>query len=165
MRKRRKWYTHDFLEESQRLLKNAPTSKDAGLTPATERMWNISKYPRHLLDFACYDGNPRNQDLVGVDGACVNQTLHMALHIWRKKSSSKDISVNYDAVSQLKDYAGKNCRTDFKEVIMKTPLKISKASDSMDKQASSIANGDRQSFDHYDFQSEFRRYFEINNKQ
>ncbi|GFX01470.1 uncharacterized protein TNCV_1864441 [Trichonephila clavipes] len=41
-------------------------------------MSNISKYPGHLPDFACYDGNPRNQGLVGVDGACVNKTLHMA---------------------------------------------------------------------------------------
>ncbi|GFX37590.1 hypothetical protein TNCV_3201141 [Trichonephila clavipes] len=46
-------------------------------------MSNISKYSGHLLDFACYNGNPRNQGLVGVDGACVNKTLHMAQ---RKKS-------------------------------------------------------------------------------
>ncbi|GFU95695.1 hypothetical protein TNCV_2923261 [Trichonephila clavipes] len=41
-------------------------------------MSNISKYTGHLPVFACYDGNPRNQGLVGVDGACVNKTLHMA---------------------------------------------------------------------------------------
>ncbi|GFS89623.1 hypothetical protein TNCV_3786931 [Trichonephila clavipes] len=30
---RRKWYTHDFLAESQKLFERAPTSKNAGLTP------------------------------------------------------------------------------------------------------------------------------------
>ncbi|GFS64861.1 uncharacterized protein TNCV_2000751 [Trichonephila clavipes] len=65
----RKWYTHDFLAESQKLLKKAPTSKNAGLTPPTKGMLNISKYPGHLPDFTCYDGNPRNHGLVGVDGA------------------------------------------------------------------------------------------------
>ncbi|GFV72379.1 uncharacterized protein TNCV_638411 [Trichonephila clavipes] len=64
---RRKWYTQE----------KAPTSKDAGLTLQVERMSNISKYPRHLSDLACYDGNPHNQGLVGVDGACVNKILHM----------------------------------------------------------------------------------------
>ncbi|GFX06391.1 uncharacterized protein TNCV_2939191 [Trichonephila clavipes] len=75
---RRNWYTHDFIAESQKLLEKAPSSKDAGLTPPAEGMWNISKYSGHLPDFACNDGNPRNQGLVGVDGACVNKTLHMA---------------------------------------------------------------------------------------
>ncbi|GFT12523.1 uncharacterized protein TNCV_5093301 [Trichonephila clavipes] len=75
---RRKWYTHDFLAESQKLLEKVPSSKDACLTPSAEGMSNISKYPEHLLDFACYDGIPCNQGLVGVDGACVNKTLHMA---------------------------------------------------------------------------------------
>ncbi|GFW15082.1 uncharacterized protein TNCV_172291 [Trichonephila clavipes] len=75
---RRKWYTHDFLAESQKLLEKAPTSKDAGLTPPAGVMSNISKYPGHLPDFACYDGNARNQDLVGVDGACVNRAFHTA---------------------------------------------------------------------------------------
>ncbi|GFV94271.1 hypothetical protein TNCV_2267251, partial [Trichonephila clavipes] len=32
-------------------------------------MSNISKYTGHLQDFACYDGNSRNQGLIGVDGA------------------------------------------------------------------------------------------------
>ncbi|GFX15464.1 hypothetical protein TNCV_3303931 [Trichonephila clavipes] len=41
-------------------------------------MSKISKHRGHLLDFACHDGNPRNQGLVGVDGACVNKTLYMA---------------------------------------------------------------------------------------
>ncbi|GFW00483.1 hypothetical protein TNCV_693221 [Trichonephila clavipes] len=41
-------------------------------------MSNFSKYPGHLPDFACYDGNLRNQGLVGVNGACLNMTLHMA---------------------------------------------------------------------------------------
>ncbi|GFV44186.1 uncharacterized protein TNCV_1825531 [Trichonephila clavipes] len=75
---RRKWYTHDFLAESQKRPEKVTTSKDAGLTPPAEGMPNISKYTGHLLDFACYDGNPRNQGLVGVNGACVNKTLHMA---------------------------------------------------------------------------------------
>ncbi|GFV63366.1 uncharacterized protein TNCV_3286081 [Trichonephila clavipes] len=75
---RRKWYMQDFLAESQKLLERVPTSKDAGLTPPAEGMSNTSKYPGHLPDIACYDGNPRNQGLVGVDGACVNKTLHMA---------------------------------------------------------------------------------------
>ncbi|GFX84679.1 uncharacterized protein TNCV_724861 [Trichonephila clavipes] len=74
----RKWYTHDFLAESQKLLERAPTSKDEGLTPPAEELSNISKYPGHLPDIARYDGNPRNQGLVGVDGACVNKTLHMS---------------------------------------------------------------------------------------
>ncbi|GFV97886.1 hypothetical protein TNCV_2022011 [Trichonephila clavipes] len=39
-------------------------------------MSNISKYFGHLPDFACYDGNPCNQNLVGVDGACVNKTSY-----------------------------------------------------------------------------------------
>ncbi|GFV30388.1 uncharacterized protein TNCV_98631 [Trichonephila clavipes] len=73
---RRKWYTHDFLAESQKLLERAPTSKDAGLTPKAEGQSNISKYPGHLPDIACYDSIPRKQGLVGVDGACVNKTLH-----------------------------------------------------------------------------------------
>ncbi|GFV04591.1 uncharacterized protein TNCV_294681 [Trichonephila clavipes] len=44
---RRKWYTHDFLAETQKLLEKASTSKDAGLTPPTKRMSNIRKYPGH----------------------------------------------------------------------------------------------------------------------
>ncbi|GFV25516.1 uncharacterized protein TNCV_1147861 [Trichonephila clavipes] len=75
---RRNWYTHDFLAESQKLLEKAPTSKDTVLTPPAEGLSNISKYPRHLPDFACCDGNSRNQSLVGVVGACVNKTLPMA---------------------------------------------------------------------------------------
>ncbi|GFY12425.1 uncharacterized protein TNCV_1798471 [Trichonephila clavipes] len=74
---RRKCYIHDFLVESQKLFDKAPTSKDAGLTPLVEGMSDISKLPGHLPNFDCYDGNPRNQGLVGVDGACVNKTLHM----------------------------------------------------------------------------------------
>ncbi|GFS90534.1 uncharacterized protein TNCV_4097351 [Trichonephila clavipes] len=76
---RRKWYTQDFLEESQKLFERAPTSKDAGLTPSAKGLSNIRKYPRRLPDIACYDGNPRNQGIVGIDGACVHKTLHMAL--------------------------------------------------------------------------------------
>ncbi|GFV02622.1 uncharacterized protein TNCV_5017901 [Trichonephila clavipes] len=64
MMTRRKWYTHDFLAESLKLIEKAPTSKDVGLIPPAEGMSNISKYPGRLPDFACYDGNPRNQDLV-----------------------------------------------------------------------------------------------------
>ncbi|GFX78986.1 uncharacterized protein TNCV_3912741 [Trichonephila clavipes] len=74
----RKWYTYDFLAEPQKLLEKVPTSKDAGLTTPGEGMSNISKYPGHLPDFACYDGNPHNQGLFGVDGACINKTLYMA---------------------------------------------------------------------------------------
>ncbi|GFV24668.1 uncharacterized protein TNCV_3339841 [Trichonephila clavipes] len=77
MMTRRKWYTHEFLAKSQKLLETAPTSKDAGLTPPAEGMSNISKYPGHLPDFAYSDGNPRNQG--GVNETCVNKTtLHMA---------------------------------------------------------------------------------------
>ncbi|GFW58983.1 uncharacterized protein TNCV_2830891 [Trichonephila clavipes] len=75
---RRKWYTNNFLHESQKLLERVPTSKNTGLTPPVKGRSNIIKYPRHLPDIACYDGNPRNQGLVGVDEACVNKTLHMA---------------------------------------------------------------------------------------
>ncbi|GFX06588.1 uncharacterized protein TNCV_3018221 [Trichonephila clavipes] len=75
---RRKWYTHVFLAESQELLERAPTSKVAGLTPLADELLNIGTYPGHLPDIACYDGNPRNQSLVGVYGASVNETLHMA---------------------------------------------------------------------------------------
>ncbi|GFV15849.1 uncharacterized protein TNCV_988321 [Trichonephila clavipes] len=75
---RRRCYTHDFLAESQKLLERAPTSKDAGLTPPVQGLSNISKYPGHLPDIAYYDGSPRNQGLVGVDGACVKKTHHMA---------------------------------------------------------------------------------------
>ncbi|GFX41077.1 uncharacterized protein TNCV_2217751 [Trichonephila clavipes] len=75
---RRKWYTHDFIAESQKLLERAPISKDAGLPPPAEKLSNISKYPGHLPDIACYDGNPRNQGLVIVHGACAHKTLHMA---------------------------------------------------------------------------------------
>ncbi|GFV24653.1 uncharacterized protein TNCV_3339691 [Trichonephila clavipes] len=67
MRTSRKWYTQDFLMELQKLHERAPTSKDAGLTPPAEGLSNISKYPGHLPDIASYDGNPRNQGLVGVD--------------------------------------------------------------------------------------------------
>ncbi|GFU56074.1 hypothetical protein TNCV_3405371 [Trichonephila clavipes] len=52
------------LRKSQKLLKKAPTSKDAGLKPPMDGMSNISKYPGYLPDFTCYDGNPRNQGLV-----------------------------------------------------------------------------------------------------
>ncbi|GFW11673.1 uncharacterized protein TNCV_43081 [Trichonephila clavipes] len=76
---RRKWYMHDFLAESLKLLETAPTSNEAGLTPLAEGLSNISKYLGHLLDIICYDGNPLNQGLFEVDGACVNKTLHMAL--------------------------------------------------------------------------------------
>ncbi|GFX00377.1 uncharacterized protein TNCV_1273711 [Trichonephila clavipes] len=73
----RKWYAHDFLAESQKLFERASTSKNAGLTPPAEGLSNISKYPGHLPDITCYNGNPRNQGLIGVDGTCVNKTLHM----------------------------------------------------------------------------------------
>ncbi|GFV88905.1 uncharacterized protein TNCV_1227021 [Trichonephila clavipes] len=79
MMTRRKWYTYNFLAESQKLLERAPTSKDAGLTPPAEGLSNISKYSGHLSDIACYDGNPCNQGLVGVDETCVNKTLHIGL--------------------------------------------------------------------------------------
>ncbi|GFY35115.1 uncharacterized protein TNCV_5044901 [Trichonephila clavipes] len=75
---RRKWYVHDFLAESQKLFERVPISILAGLTPPAVGLSNISKYPGHLPDIACYDGYPRNQGLVGVDGACVNKILHMA---------------------------------------------------------------------------------------
>ncbi|GFW23602.1 uncharacterized protein TNCV_4091451 [Trichonephila clavipes] len=67
--------------ESQKLLEKVPSSKEAGLTPPAEGMWDIRKYTRHLPDFACYGGNPRNQGLVGVEGRnkrCVNKTIHMS---------------------------------------------------------------------------------------
>ncbi|GFW98897.1 uncharacterized protein TNCV_4655241 [Trichonephila clavipes] len=73
---RRNWCTHDFHAESQKLLERAPTSKDADLTPPAEGLSKISKYPGHLPDIACYNGNPHNLGLVGVDGACINKTLH-----------------------------------------------------------------------------------------
>ncbi|GFW62615.1 uncharacterized protein TNCV_1886621 [Trichonephila clavipes] len=79
---RTKWYTCDFLAESQKLLEKAPTSKDAGLTPPAKGISNISKYSGHLPDFVCC--NPRNQGLVGVDGACVNKTLH-----WPQRKKSR----------------------------------------------------------------------------
>ncbi|GFT54983.1 uncharacterized protein TNCV_2325031 [Trichonephila clavipes] len=75
---RRKWYTHGFLEESQKLLERAPTSKDAGLTPPAEDCRTSENTSPPSPDTTCYDGNPRNQDLVGVNGACVNKTLHKA---------------------------------------------------------------------------------------
>ncbi|GFU93216.1 uncharacterized protein TNCV_4217421 [Trichonephila clavipes] len=75
---RRKRYTYDFLAESQKLLERAPTSKYAGLSPPAEGLSNISKYPGHLLDIACYDGNPCNQGLIRVDVACANKTLYIA---------------------------------------------------------------------------------------
>ncbi|GFS71340.1 uncharacterized protein TNCV_5050781 [Trichonephila clavipes] len=74
---RRKWYTHDFPAKSQKLFERVPTSKDAGLTSPAEGLTNISKCNGHLPDIAYYDGNPRNQGLVGVDEACVNK-IHMA---------------------------------------------------------------------------------------
>ncbi|GFU13762.1 uncharacterized protein TNCV_939761 [Trichonephila clavipes] len=64
---------HDFLAESQNLLEISPTSKDAGLTPPVEGLSNVSKYSEHLPDIACYDGNPRNQGLIGVDGTCTKK--------------------------------------------------------------------------------------------
>ncbi|GFU56778.1 uncharacterized protein TNCV_4041801 [Trichonephila clavipes] len=76
---RRKWYTHDLLAESQKLLKRAPTSKNVGLTPTPEGLSNISKFAGYLPDIAYYDGNPRYQGLVEVNAAYVNKTLHMAL--------------------------------------------------------------------------------------
>ncbi|GFX45341.1 uncharacterized protein TNCV_1026011 [Trichonephila clavipes] len=68
MMTRRKWYTHDFLAESQKLLEKAPTSKDADLTPPAEGMSNINKYPEHFPYFAYYVNNPLSQSLIGVDG-------------------------------------------------------------------------------------------------
>ncbi|GFV19299.1 hypothetical protein TNCV_3225591 [Trichonephila clavipes] len=44
---RQKWYTHDFLAESQNLLERAPTSKVAGLTPPAEGLSTSPRY--HLL--------------------------------------------------------------------------------------------------------------------
>ncbi|GFV06505.1 potassium voltage-gated channel subfamily KQT member 5 [Trichonephila clavipes] len=41
----------------------------------TVKHWQI---PPASPRITCYDGNPRNQGLVGVDGACVIRTLHMA---------------------------------------------------------------------------------------
>ncbi|GFV54212.1 uncharacterized protein TNCV_2163041 [Trichonephila clavipes] len=61
------------------ILKNGfHPNKDAGLTAPAEGLSNISKYPGHLPDIACYDGNPRKQGLSGVDWTYVNKTLHMA---------------------------------------------------------------------------------------
>ncbi|GFU69369.1 uncharacterized protein TNCV_3210331 [Trichonephila clavipes] len=76
---RKKWYTQEFLAESEKLLETAPTTKDAGLTPPTEGLSSLSKYPGHLPDIACYHGNLRNQSLVGVDWTCVNMTFHNSL--------------------------------------------------------------------------------------
>ncbi|GFV42502.1 uncharacterized protein TNCV_1293801 [Trichonephila clavipes] len=56
-----KWYTQDFLAESQKLLEKAPTSKEEGLTPPTKGMSNISKYSWLLPDFACCNGNQSSQ--------------------------------------------------------------------------------------------------------
>ncbi|GFV01965.1 uncharacterized protein TNCV_4979131 [Trichonephila clavipes] len=58
--------------------KSTHSCKVASLTSPAEGLSNISKYTGHLTDFACYDDNPRNQGLVGVDRACINKTLHMA---------------------------------------------------------------------------------------
>ncbi|GFY18444.1 uncharacterized protein TNCV_2396721 [Trichonephila clavipes] len=62
---RRKWYTQEFLSKAQKLLEKEPTCKDTDLTPKAEGISNINKYPGHLRDIACYDGNPRSQGLVG----------------------------------------------------------------------------------------------------
>ncbi|GFW62377.1 uncharacterized protein TNCV_290511 [Trichonephila clavipes] len=76
----RKWYTHDFLAESQKLLKKAPTRKDACITPPAEGMSNISKYSGHLLDFTCYDGNPRTSALKCASApSCWNHILALML--------------------------------------------------------------------------------------
>ncbi|GFW62064.1 uncharacterized protein TNCV_1684951 [Trichonephila clavipes] len=77
MMTRRNGYTYDCLAESQKLLERASTRKDTGLTPPGEGLSNISKYPGRVPDITCYDGNSHNQGIVGVDGACVNKTLHM----------------------------------------------------------------------------------------
>ncbi|GFT06110.1 uncharacterized protein TNCV_1595281 [Trichonephila clavipes] len=77
MKTRRKWYVHGFRVELQKLIENAPTSKDASLTQSAVGLSNISKYPGNPPDIACYNDIPRNQDLVGIDGVCVNRTLHM----------------------------------------------------------------------------------------
>ncbi|GFT11133.1 transposable element Tcb1 transposase [Trichonephila clavipes] len=63
--------------ESQTLLKRTPTSKGTGLTLPAEGLQNNNKYSGHLLEISYFDGNPLNQDLIGVDEACVNKTLHM----------------------------------------------------------------------------------------
>ncbi|GFV87915.1 uncharacterized protein TNCV_781961 [Trichonephila clavipes] len=76
----RKWNTYDFLTESQKLIERVHTSKNASLTPLVKRLSNISKYSGHLPDIACYDGNPGNQGLVGVDGPCIN-----SFFIWRQR--------------------------------------------------------------------------------
>ncbi|GFW42727.1 uncharacterized protein TNCV_473171 [Trichonephila clavipes] len=73
---RRKWYTQGFLAELQKLLEREPTSKNAGLTLPAKELSNISKYPGHLADIACFDGSPRNQGHGGVDEACVNKTSY-----------------------------------------------------------------------------------------
>ncbi|GFQ91674.1 hypothetical protein TNCT_200171 [Trichonephila clavata] len=70
---RRKWYKHDFLAESQKLLERAPTSKDAGL-----RRRDCRTLANSSGIISSYDGNPLNQSLVGVDWACVSNTLHMS---------------------------------------------------------------------------------------
>ena len=74
----RKWYTHDSHVESQKLLEKASISNDAGFTSMAKWAANIREYPGHLSNIACYDGNPRNQILIGVDWICVNKTLLMA---------------------------------------------------------------------------------------
>ncbi|GFS89399.1 hypothetical protein TNCV_1809341 [Trichonephila clavipes] len=47
-----------IFSRNHKLLEKAPTTKDAGLTPPAEGVSNISKYPGHLPEFACYDVNP-----------------------------------------------------------------------------------------------------------
>ncbi|GFU84443.1 hypothetical protein TNCV_1066251 [Trichonephila clavipes] len=60
------------------------TSKDAGLTPLAEGLLNISKYAGYLPDIACYDGNPRNQGLVGVD-----RVSYTRIFIWSQRRTSR----------------------------------------------------------------------------
>ncbi|GFU75153.1 uncharacterized protein TNCV_2055961 [Trichonephila clavipes] len=94
----RKWCTHDFLAESQKLLEKAPTSKDAGLTLPADGKLNIGKYLGHLPDFACYDSNPRNQGLVRVGGACYATSAHKGRSV-EEYLESEDIRRNARPVS------------------------------------------------------------------
>ncbi|GFX05601.1 hypothetical protein TNCV_3435051 [Trichonephila clavipes] len=67
-----------FLRNHKNCSNERPPAKMQASHRRPEGLSNISKSPGHPPNIACYDGNPCNQALVGVDGNCVNKSLHMA---------------------------------------------------------------------------------------
>ncbi|GFV52166.1 hypothetical protein TNCV_5070871 [Trichonephila clavipes] len=79
-----------FLRNDKNCLNERSPAKMQTSNSPVEGLSNINKYPGNLSDIVCYDGDSRNQGLVGDDWACVNKTRRKR----RKKSRQESVPTN-----------------------------------------------------------------------